>query len=217
MEEIWKGFIFGGMDYKISNKGRVFGMGSGKVLKVRLDCDGYEIITCGDASFRTGLRIHRLVATHFVNNPNNLSEVNHIDFDRTNNNFTNLEWISHLDNVKYTVNANRHAGANGNYKGKNNPNYGNTKLSNKYKANPKLALENQSRPGSKNGRAKPVIMYNSDMHKVEIFSYIGQCAEYMREKEITKAKTNTIRSNISQSVKSNKKYLGYYFEFKHSN
>lgn len=46
-------------------------------------------------------KIHRLVAKAFIPNPNNKSEVNHKDEDKTNNCLTNLEWITRKDNLNY--------------------------------------------------------------------------------------------------------------------
>ena len=42
--------------------------------------------------------VHRLVAEHFIPNPDNLPEVNHKNWDITNNHVSNLEWISLVDN-----------------------------------------------------------------------------------------------------------------------
>jgi hypothetical protein len=42
--------------------------------------------------------VHRLVAEHFIPNPDNLPEVNHKDWNINNNHVSNLEWISLLDN-----------------------------------------------------------------------------------------------------------------------
>jgi hypothetical protein len=42
--------------------------------------------------------VHRLVAEHFIPNPDNLPEVNHKDWNITNNHVSNLEWITMIDN-----------------------------------------------------------------------------------------------------------------------
>lgn len=44
--------------------------------------------------------VHRLVATHFIPNPNNLPLVRHLDTDKTNNHVSNLAWGTHSDNMK---------------------------------------------------------------------------------------------------------------------
>lgn len=45
---------------------------------------------------------HRLVASHYLPNDNNLSDVNHKDGVKSNNNVNNLEWMSHSDNLKHS-------------------------------------------------------------------------------------------------------------------
>ena len=47
--------------------------------------------------------LHRLVATYFVHNPDEkiYDEVNHIDGDKTNNYWKNLEWVSHKMNMQH--------------------------------------------------------------------------------------------------------------------
>ena len=47
--------------------------------------------------------IHRLVAIAFHDNPLGLSDVDHIDEDKCNNNYENLKWLSHSDNVKRSI------------------------------------------------------------------------------------------------------------------
>jgi len=44
--------------------------------------------------------VHRLVAEHFMPNPNNLSDVHHIDSNPQNNDISNLMWLSHRDNCR---------------------------------------------------------------------------------------------------------------------
>lgn len=45
--------------------------------------------------------VHRLVAEAFIPNPDNLPEVNHKDINKYNNDVSNLEWVSRLDNRKW--------------------------------------------------------------------------------------------------------------------
>ena len=45
--------------------------------------------------------LHKLVAEHFVPNPNDYSEVNHIDGNRHNNCADNLEWCTHRENIHH--------------------------------------------------------------------------------------------------------------------
>lgn len=82
-------------------------------LKKRLNKDGYEEITLGACEQgRTSVKVHRLVATMFVPNSDPLhnTDVNHKDFNRQNNNYYNLEWVSHRDNVHYSRDNGRHNG-----------------------------------------------------------------------------------------------------------
>lgn len=46
--------------------------------------------------------VHRLVAKAFIPNPDNLPQVNHKDFDKSNNDVRNLEWISRADNIQHS-------------------------------------------------------------------------------------------------------------------
>jgi hypothetical protein len=48
------------------------------------------------------ISIHQLVATIFLSNPNNYTIVHHKDNDRENNNYKNLEWTTHKQNIIYT-------------------------------------------------------------------------------------------------------------------
>lgn len=94
--------------------------------------------------------------------------------------------------------------------GDKNPNYGNDTLRKKYEQRPELKILN-SRPGSQNGRAKKVFLYDENMNFIQEFDYIGACCEYLKEKLNLKTKIDTMRSNISNAIKENKKYRNYYF------
>lgn len=47
--------------------------------------------------------VHRLVAEHFIPNPDNLRDVHHIDNNPENNDISNLMWLSHQDNCKLRI------------------------------------------------------------------------------------------------------------------
>jgi uncharacterized protein (DUF433 family) len=47
--------------------------------------------------------LHRLVARYFVENPDGKPEINHIDGDRSNPSFDNLEWVTRPENMDHAV------------------------------------------------------------------------------------------------------------------
>jgi len=55
----------------------------------------------------TNVRIHRLVAKAFIPNPSNKPQVNHKDFNTSNNNVDNLEWVTEKENAIHSLNAGR--------------------------------------------------------------------------------------------------------------
>lgn len=119
MKEIWKEIELYGRKYEVSNLGQVrtiyqeLKRSDGvkytikpKILKQRLNKDGYLSVTVGSPNKRTAIKVHRIVATAFIPNPLNKNEVNHIDFNRANNRVDNLEWVTHQENVKHSVKNN---------------------------------------------------------------------------------------------------------------
>lgn len=221
--EIWKDIVGYEQFYQISNYGRVRSLDryvkrcdgviqfkKGIIKSPKVNEDGYRTITLSKNGEDKTIGIHILVAKHFVDNPYNLPEVNHIDFDRQNNYAENLEWCTHKDNIK-------HSSDNGRYKlrdftGKNNPNYGNHKLSEIYRQNKDLAIEKLSRPAEMNGRAVKIELYDIDMNYVGTFDWIGGCCQYLIENKYSTSTINGIRSRIEVAIKSNKPYLKHYFK-----
>jgi len=89
-------------NYLVSNKGRIMNGKTGKILKPRDDRRGYEKVDLYQNGKSKSLKVHRIVAQAFIDNPNDLETVNHIDENKHNNNVENLEWMSNGDNIRYS-------------------------------------------------------------------------------------------------------------------
>lgn len=63
----------------------------GKILVKNLDYDGYQKVTLSKLGVHKQFSVHKLVATAFIPNPNNFTEINHIDENKANNSVDNLE------------------------------------------------------------------------------------------------------------------------------
>ena len=114
MKEIWRDIEgYKGL-YQVSNMGRVKSLertvrnGRGYKIVPEKILDGYEYghgylyaELCKDGKSKF-CRINRLVAQAFLENPDNLPEVNHKDEIRTNNRVDNLEWCTKQYNIEYS-------------------------------------------------------------------------------------------------------------------
>lgn len=103
--EIWKpikgtkGFI------EVSNKGRVRSLlrGNPRLLKPQTDGCGYYRIRVTIEREKMTYKVHREVAKAFIDNPDNLPQVNHIDGNKTNNSVSNLEWVTNRENAHHAI------------------------------------------------------------------------------------------------------------------
>lgn len=86
--------------YKISNFGKVINK-KGKVLSTNVDMHGYVTTSITDYGGGRIKGMHRIVATMFIPNPNNLPEVNHKDGNKENNRVDNLEWCTKKENMQH--------------------------------------------------------------------------------------------------------------------
>lgn len=175
----------------------------GKIKKQWENPDGYLTVKLSKDGEDRRYPVHVIVATAFISADGDGLEINHKDYDRKNNNVNNLEWISHKDNIRHTLDGGRHITQIRDMSGRNNPNYGNRKLSQKYKNDKEYAKEKQSRKGVSNGRATPIEMIDRNGNIIS-FPYITKCAEYLIEHGYTKAKNvYNVAGVIGQCVRKN--------------
>lgn len=85
--------------YIVYSDGRVFSNKSGKFLTPQIINSGYLLVKLWEHNREHHCLMHRLVASCFVPNPNGYDVVNHIDGNRLNNDYRNLEWTTQRDNL----------------------------------------------------------------------------------------------------------------------
>lgn len=90
-------------DYVIFRDGRIWSNISNKFLKPGIGTNGYYHVIFRINGKSKQFEVHRLVATKFHSNINNLPQVNHIDGNKLNNNFNNLEWCTGEYNLKHAL------------------------------------------------------------------------------------------------------------------
>ena len=109
-EEIWKDIKGFEGRYMVSNMGRVKSLnyrrtGKEKILKGRNSGYGYlQVQLCKDGKVKKYL-VHRLVATAFLENPQNLPVINHKNEIKSDNRVSNLEFCSYSYNNTYNGRA----------------------------------------------------------------------------------------------------------------
>jgi hypothetical protein len=108
--ELWKRVDGTSETYYISNMGRLLstnwkGSGRQAIMKPAKDAHGYyrTMLKYGDR-FKT-IKVHRIVAQHWIPNTEQKPMVNHINFDRADNRVANLEWVTNEENMAHSHKA----------------------------------------------------------------------------------------------------------------
>ncbi|ARM69191.1 HNH homing endonuclease [Staphylococcus phage vB_Sau_Clo6] len=113
MKEEWKDIEGYENSYMISNYGRVKAKEKlikrsnhtmkrkEKILSLNNNGNGYMVVHLYENKKRKSITVHRLVATHFLPNTDNLPCINHKDENKENNRVDNLEWCTQSYNNMY--------------------------------------------------------------------------------------------------------------------
>ncbi len=117
-EEIWKDIEgYEGL-YQVSNLGNIrsfytnprYGYKNfesnnisieGKNMRISTKANGYMYVTLRKDGKSKKKHIHRLVASAFIDNPNNFEQVNHKNFNKQDNRVNNLEWVTRAQNRRH--------------------------------------------------------------------------------------------------------------------
>ena len=167
MEEIWKDIKgFEGI-YQVSNIGRVKNLerkvkcknNSYRVIKEKIlkpnksKHTGYYMVTLSKNGKQNTYSVHRLVATAFLDNPENKPCVDHINTIRTDNRIENLRWVSYEENYYNPITLERH------------------------KLNCFTPMKNMY--GAKHNRSKAILQYSIDGEFIREYGSIIEAGKYL--------------------------------------
>jgi hypothetical protein len=115
LTEVWKPIKGYEGQYAISSMGRIKSLSRStpnhtgiwkrpeRILAQTMSDRGYYKACLYRNNKKKHFRVHSLVAEAFLPNPGNLKEVNHIDGNKLNNSISNLEYVTHSQNMKHAV------------------------------------------------------------------------------------------------------------------
>jgi hypothetical protein len=95
--------IYGG-NYIIYSNGQIWSVRRNRFMSPTINSGGYYHLIISFGKPKT-ISIHRIVAEAFIPNPNNFPIVNHINGNKLDNRFENLEWCTNRHNITHYHNS----------------------------------------------------------------------------------------------------------------
>lgn len=190
-KEIWKDIKGYEGNYQASSFGRIKRNKTFKfgkiypeiIMKTRYNGMGYKIVNLFKEKKQKTFLVHRLVASTFLFNEDNLKVVNHKDGIKSNNKIENLEWVTRSENKAHALKNNL---AKDNVEGmkKNNVEV-----------------------------SKKIKVYDKNNKYLGTFEGSRKVANFLIEnKMIENKKENTVSRAIRKAVAVNKEYYGFSFK-----
>lgn len=96
-------FEFEALNLLVEDDGNHVWHRNGHKYKIQTTKAGYKQIQSRLNGSRHTYMIHRLVALAFIPNPDSKPDVNHIDGNKANNHFSNLEWVTKSENTQHSL------------------------------------------------------------------------------------------------------------------
>lgn len=155
-------------NYKVYEDGRVYSLLTNKFLKADM-CSGYMMYTLSIDNKPKRYKAHRLVAMLFLENHDETKNiVNHIDGNKLNNHFSNLEWCDYYSNNKHARDMGLNNVSESNKKRWENPSF-------RQKMSKKFSEINQGKYNHRNNpRFKYSIIYNDkEITRTELRELLG--------------------------------------------
>ena len=94
--------ILGYKNYIVTDKGEVINTNTNHALKKQVNNCGYYRVELSRSGKQKKYFVHRLVASAYIENSDNLPQVNHLNGDKLDNKISNLEWCTASHNHKHS-------------------------------------------------------------------------------------------------------------------
>lgn len=95
--------IEGFENYLVCSSGKIYSLKRNIFLKLINTCEGYYRVGLCKNRKLYSRRVARLVGQAFIPNPDHKPQINHKDGVKTNNDISNLEWVTAKENIQHAI------------------------------------------------------------------------------------------------------------------